>query len=956
MPPAEALKTFELPKGWVIELIAAEPLVVDPVAIAWDERGRMFVAEMRDYPNSPEKLGRIKLLTDEDGDGRMDKSIVFADELPFANGILPYRGGLLVTTAPDIVYLKDSDGDGKADVREVVVTGFTRGNQQLLVNGLRYGLDNWIYGANGRSNGSLRFPDQPESSAIALTNTDFRFRLDGTRQLEPASGFSQFGLSFDEWGNRFISWNTMHIRHVVIERPYLQRNPHFTLTDPTAHIADADHGDAGRVYQISRPQENFHSEPGGYFNATSGIEVDRGGIFPPPYAGSAFVGEPLRNIVHRDELVPDGATFIARRGEQEQDSEFLASTDPWFRPVNMATGPDGALYIADFYREWIEHPDFVPDAYEEGIDFYNGTDRGRIYRVRPLNPLPPGEGQGVGRSPHGLFQVTDLSKTPDSELVMLLGHPSGWHRDTAKRLLLERGNPASVPALEKVALEHPSPHARAYAIRTLEGLARQHPEAELVKWLRPEIVEQASRDAHPRVREHALPLLDQPPRSAWFPQIVRFADDPDARVRFQAALAMGNAGGQQIAEALVKIARRDLEDPWTRAAVLTSLGGSADAFLQQWLAGTGDKEPSAGEVDLLREVAQIAAGQAGSISPELASALDAFRVGESVRGLALLAGLAEGWSRSGQSVREKLSLLGGAELANAWTGIARRTAPDNAQPLHGRVLAVQLLAMAGQADDASRLIELIAPQTPAAIQEAVITALSRSADPQVPGQLLDRWSFATGPLRRQILSAMLTNNARVDAVLSAIENARIAAAEIEAVPRYYLTHWPDATLRQRAEKLFKSDENRQAVIDRFQPALTLAGDASRGEKLFTERTCITCHRVRGQGGGIGPDLSAVATRPPRQLVEDILDPNRQVSPDFISYMAATNDGQVYVGTIATETASQITLRQADGREAAIARGKITTLQSTGRSLMPDGLEAAMTPQDLADLIAFLRGG
>ena len=315
--------------------MAAEPDVISPVAIAWDEGGRLFVAEMTDYPAGPTS-GRIRLLEDRDGDGRYERVSVFAEGLAFPNGVLPWNGGVLVTAAPDILFLKDTDGDGRADERRVVLTGFGEGNQQLRVNGLTWGRDNWVYGANGRSGGAVRRPSDPPEKAVSIARNDFRFRP-ATGEVEAVAGFSQFGLPRDDRGDRFPSWNTIPIRHVVIEERALSRNPYLAESSSVASILDP--SDGGRVFAISPTQATFNRESTAYFNATCGPTIYRGDALGESYRGNAFFCESLTNLVQRRVLEPAGPTFLARRAEPGK--EFLASTDPAFRPVNVATGPDG---------------------------------------------------------------------------------------------------------------------------------------------------------------------------------------------------------------------------------------------------------------------------------------------------------------------------------------------------------------------------------------------------------------------------------------------------------------------------------------------------------------------------------------------------------------------------------------------------------------------------------------
>ena len=316
-----------------VELVASEPAVASPVAAAWDEQGRLYVVEMTDYPVAPDG-GRVKRLEDRDGDGRYEHVTVFADKLHWPTGVLPWNGGVLVTAAPDLLFFKDTDGDGRANVRMAVLTGFAKGNQQLRVNSPTWGLDNAVYLANGRSGGAVRRPADPPGKAVPIPRNDLRIDP-ATGSFAPVAGFSQFGLARDDWGDRFPSWNTVPIRHVVLE-------PCDPAPDPRTVADILDLADGGRVYSLAPVQRRFNAETVAFFNASCGPAIYRGESLGDAYRGHAFVCEPLASVVLHRRLDPLGPTYVARRVEREKTSEFLASTHPWFRPVNLATGPDGA--------------------------------------------------------------------------------------------------------------------------------------------------------------------------------------------------------------------------------------------------------------------------------------------------------------------------------------------------------------------------------------------------------------------------------------------------------------------------------------------------------------------------------------------------------------------------------------------------------------------------------------
>ncbi len=929
-------KSFRLADDQLtMELVAAEPDVVSPVAVAWDENGRLFVAQMSDYPMATTG-GQIKLMEDRDGDGKYEKVTVFADKLPFPNGVLPWKGGVLVTAAPNIWYLKDTDGDGRADERRVVLTGFREGNQQLRVNGLFWGLDNWIYGANGRSDGEVRRPDAPAEKAVSIRLHDFRFRP-ATGEVEAVAGFSQFGIAHDDWGRRFPSWNTVPMRHVVLEERYLSRNAGLSQTASVASILDPT--DAGRIFSISPPPTTFNREPIDYFNASCGLSIYRGEQLGTDYAGNAFVCESLTNLVHRRVLTPAGPTFVAKRAEQNK--EFLASTDPWFHPVNLATGPDGCLYVVDFYRQSVEHPQFVPPAQQNAVDFRKGSEHGRLWRIRK---------RGVP-----VASIPKLGEASTAKLVEYLGNANGWVRDTAQRLIVERQDLAALPLLKHAAQSAESPLARSHSLWTLKGL--QHlDEATLLS---------ALRDSNPNVREQGLKLAEgQITHSAALRSaVLSLASDSNTSVRFRSALILGEFPGSEVTKALAQIAHRDFADEWVRLAILSSLGETSWPFLQallqqhlEWLSSPTDEQAK-----FLSNVTALIGTQYRE--PELAALLELLTLpaaGNEAGKLALLAGLADGLSRNGHPLRTLLknppeALAKSLRAFDSLLAQARSVVTSLEQPVARRVLALQILTDIQPDAVGPILLDLLKPAQPMSLQAAAARSLASLGNKALADQVLDQWSVYTIPTRREVLTALLHGPDQASAVVGAIEQKKLATAELDAVAFESLRRVASADLQKRVKALFPRDQSgdRQEVIRAYQTALAMKGESQRGAEVFA-KNCLTCHQMRGRGQRVGPDLSGVRSRPKAALLVDILDPNKDVAPDYRSYLLLTTRGLTLSGMLAAETATNVTLRRAEGAEDTVLRREIEELRATGKTLMPEGLERTLTPQAFADLLEFLH--
>jgi putative membrane-bound dehydrogenase-like protein len=928
-----------------IELVAADPDVISPVAMAWDENGRLFVAEMSDYPSGP-TAGRITMLEDRDGDGRYERASVFADKLAFPNSVLPWNGGLLVTTAPDILFLKDTDGDGRADERRVLLTGFGKGNQQLRVNGLLWGLDNWIYGANGRSDGEVRQVDNAKSTTptgstedkprtFSMRGHDFRFRP-GTGQFEPIAGRSQFGLGRDDWGNRFLSWNTIPIRHEVLPERYLTRQPHLAATESVADILAP--GDKGQVFPLTPPPLTFNNESTSHFNALAGLTIYRGEALGEKYRGNAFVGESLRNLVHRRVLVQNGPTFVAQRGEQ--DKEFLASSDPWFHPVNFATGPDGALYVVDFYRQFVEHPDFVPEKLRGQVGWRTGAEHGRIWRIRHSKIKP----QPVRAA---------LSAASAAELVSLLHYPNGWWRDTAQRLLVERRDLSAAELLKsKVRNARSSPAvSRLHALYALDGLGA----------LTPELLMRALKDPNAGIREHAIRLSEPFLEDKKLQRVVAgLASDPDRRVRLGLALSLGDREGRTKLEALSALALKDCTNRWHALAILSSVGARPWLFFthltsgnEDWLTGLSDEE--AQFVDRLARL--IGASQNESdLTDCWAWVTKSDRHLPDRERLTFLAGFAEGLAYSKKSLRQFIQQpsTSQADSLGNLIQIAAETAPNNHAPLRFRLAAIRVLGKLEPDSGEKVLPGLLAPEHPVEVQSAVVKALIEWNDPGVASRMFANWSRYSRPTRQRILSAAPQSPAVVKALVEELEHGSVKAVELPASLRQVLQKLQSVELKQRVEGILNvTTTEREEVVRRFEPALKLDGDRKRGAEIFA-RSCLSCHVLQGHGQGVGPDLIGLATRPKEALLVDIIDPSRQVSPDFVSYTVITSKGEALPGLIAGETANSVTMRRAGMADETILRNEIAEVRAEGRSLMPDGLEQGLNPQDMADLLAFLR--
>jgi putative membrane-bound dehydrogenase-like protein len=955
LTPKEEQVSFKLPDGFKIELVASEPDVVDPVAMCFDERGRLYVCEMRGYPNGgigtgKETRGRIRCFVDKDGDGVFETSYTFADGLRFPMGITPYKNGLLVAVAPDIIYLEDTDGDGKADKKTVLYTGFNLANIQQMVNSLQWGLDNWIYGIAGSDGGTITSPQKPDTPAVVLRNRGFRFKPDVPGSLEPTSGGGQYGLTADDYQHWFTATNSQHLRQIVLPDHYLKRNPHLPVSAVTVDIPE--HGAAAKVYRIS-PFEPWRVErttrraggpdaarfpktelvPGGYFTSACSPLIYTGELFPKEFYGNNFVCDPANNIVHRELLKEHGAIYTAVPAYT--DREFLASTDTWFRPVHLSTGPDGAIYVLDFYREVIETPLSLPDDIKKQLDL-ESRGRGRIWRIAPTNFRPR--------------TMPDLSKHTARQLADEMASGNPWIRITAQRLIVEGRKMDAVEQIRKLVATSTQPVPGLLAPRGSQaGCANLLWALEGLHELKVEDVRATVGHPEPGVRENALRLAERFPAQTFLAGL-----DPSPQVRFQCALSAGTFPQTEAAQALAEILAKDSGDPWTVTAALSSASHCGLQLLTKLI------EAPTPNLPIIRRVAALVGAK--SDENEITQVLTRVSLGKAASvEAALLDGLGQGMRNSKTSLPAWLakppngSEMLVAALRDRFEKAAALLKNANVRP-QDRLSAASLLAYAPFDIAGPPLAEALSPTTAGDVQLAAVRSLAAHTDPKVSEHLLSNWKGYGPAARVAVFDVLLARPDRTLALLTAVEKKLVNVAAFSPAQVQQLKVHPNAAVKGKAADVFKQaiDADRAKVVASYAPALELKADTKAGKAVFAKH-CSACHKLDAVGHDVGPNLLAViGGKSGEDLLIAVFDPNREVDPRYLTYQVGTTDGQVLTGIIVAETPTSITVRRAEGAEDVILRANLELFRGTSLSLMPVGLEKELKPQDVADLFAYLR--
>ncbi|MES2796237.1 MAG: PVC-type heme-binding CxxCH protein [Bacteroidota bacterium] len=959
--------SFEIMEGFQIELVAIEPLVKDPVAMEIDEDGNWYVVEMPGYPLDLSKTGKVNKLIDTNGDGEPDKSIVFADNLTLPTGIMKWKKGIIVTDAPDVIYFEDTNGDNIADKKEVIITGFSLSNPQHNMNNPKFGLDNWIYiGHSGAINSfayesvfpdkgsEIRYPNKPNAKQLNQNGNgkNVRFKPDSD-ELESLSGETQFGHTTDPWGHRFYTDNANHLFHEVIDARYSTLNPNLAISDAMEKIPD--HGNAAEVFPITENPNHQLLTDVGIITSSCGITWYDGGAFGKEFNNISFIAEPVHNLVHADIITENGATFTGKRLLEKK--EFLASKDPWFRPVNFYVGPDGALYIIDYYRQIVEHPEWMSDEINQSGALYNGTTKGRIYRVSLKNS-----------SKMNWLGNLDLSSKSSKDLVELLKNNNGWYRKNAQRLLFQRNDQSVATNLENI-ISGEKPESKIPALWLLFDWNK----------LQPKHLIMVLDDQNAGVKENALQLADRLIDKPEFKSNVEFnnaliklANDPEPRVRFQWLCSSAFFNFKELRKLRFEVLNAGIEDHWTSVAAIAASKGE-EQFLFESAVLNYRNEESKGKASLFMNLsAALAKSKNRTFFDQTLATAEWWNA-------PVLNGLSSFWKYSGATFEiteaDKTKLLNtfsktsNSKLRKSISGLISivglpknqieigviKTKFGSSKDISFQEDAIALLALSKSPDIESKLINLITGQTTEGLQMAAVEALPENLATKDYNQINKIYKKLKTPVKKEWIKYLITKEIRIPILLSEIEKGNIPQSDLLWVQMVELMNYEETKIRAHARRILSLNEDRKAVVQNYLAASDRIGNIANGKKIFIEN-CSVCHQIKGlEGTDFGPDLSTLKSRNAHSIITEIINPNNSIADKYGMWNISLKNGKNIAGIITSEDSNTIFLKVLGGATQSINKADIKSRIVSKTSAMPNGLENTIKIQDMADLVAFIKG-
>lgn len=932
LTPKEALGSMRVPENYVVELVAAEPLIEDPVHLAFDAQGRLWVVEMRDYPEgNGGRGGCIKILEDINQDGQFDKATLFMDGLSWPNGVYPWRDGAVVSCAPDVFFARDTNGDGKADETKVLVTGFPAANPQHRVNGFAYSLYHELHFNSGDSADQVTVTSDGSRTKVAGRD----IVLDVDRGLiHLTTGTSQYGRSRDDWENWFGNSNSFPTYHFVIEEDYLRRSKQ-AIENTTQQMFDPPV--TPPVFPASRTVDRFNDlwTANRFTSACSAIIV-RDARYDIDGKSSLLVCEPVHNLIHRSLLTPLGATFAARRAPGEEQTEWFRSTDPWSRPVFVDNGPDGAMYVADMYRQFIEHTEWIPLSWQERIDVRAGEGKGRIYRVRhkdlPSQPFP---------------NITEYST---AQLVELLTSTSGTLRDLAMQQLIWRNDDTAQTLLLQLATSSESSVARLTAWATVRAM----------KGLTPDQLVLGLNDKHPDVRRLVLrwseTLAEQD--SALRANILRLAQqelntEVPSRLALQYILSLGQWEEAEASMVIARMLAAHGNDPWILAAAATMKpvhdAALADIMVKQfqdrelpvtqrkraivwltrWLTDSSNSSNKSNIEKFLQELEIVGSDDPATI--ELAAA----------------------WLKTlRKEPLDQLPLKLQEGAKNATTYVNNEKFSESQ-----RIAWISWLGLLDEygTRDSSTLYTLLISTNSIELRRAALQRLLVMPDRDTAAGLINLWSKMSSDLQLNVTTALMSKASWTENLLAAIASAKIPVTDLDPASIAMLRGHENENIRKQAEKLFgtNSKVDRETLVATLVGQINERGDASRGEVLYRKH-CAQCHQATGELSAIGPNLAALTDRSTQSLLTAVVHPNKAVEAKYKQRILVTTEGETLKGVVIQENASGVTLGMSDGSRRTIPSNEIEASRDSDQSLMPEGFEKTLSTEELSDLIKFLQ--
>ena len=944
----EAQKRFTVPPGFEVRLFAAEPDIANPVAMSWDDRGRLWVLELYEYPmGAPEGAtprDRIKILEDTNNDGRADSVKVFADGLNLATGLLVGHGGVYVGQAPHLYFMRDTDGDDVADEKTIVLTGFGLEDRHELLNGFAWGPDGWMYMTHGVFTHSKAInPDAPDAAPVVLTAGVARYRpADRFFEVFAEGTSNPWGVDFDGVGNAFVSACVIdHLFHLAPGGNYVRQAgqpPYPYAYGLLPSIVDHRH----------------------HMAAYAGVQVYLGNQYPAEYLGTVLQGNIHDNAIHQDRLTARGASFVA-----SFEKDFVRANDGWFMPVSTQVGPDGAVWIMDWYDRY--------PCYQNANADPAGVDReyGRIWRVVHVGAE---RGKAVPSRPETDMALSTLSTTA---LVELLEHPNAWHRRTAQRVLSDRRDPTAQALLTRLFRSDIEEHARLAAFWTL------HSSGQLTE----AVLDAAALDEMSALRHWAARLtgerknVDGPTAE----RLMRLAMDTDPTVQAGVATALRQyVSGQMTVNTPPKVTVEPAQVGALLARLIQSAHATDDRTLSfliwtaleplvvpqsdlvlRWFAGNGPATlPLSGQLGA-KMMRRLSDERNPALLDQVVEFLRHIPDSESGNafGTAVLSGLIEG--------QRGKALLPNTDAEPVLQALALRSHTDVADrarqlgSLWGDVAAMRtLLGQAKnrglsdperlQAIEASR--QSRAPEVPLALLEIVqqpgsepvrigaVRALSEVGNDATAGRVLSGWDTYTPALRRAVSEICVTRKPWQNQLLRAVEGGGVKRGDLPPTVVRSLLQNGDATVAKKAEELFgryqagaSSTEKLRLIQEKRDVVIRGPVDLAAGREV-AKAQCLICHKLHGEGSTVGPDLTGVGRSSLDALLHNVINPNEIIGQGYENVVVETRDDRVLSGRLMERSDTRIRLLQAGDQEEVIDARDIQSVTITENSMMPEGLE------------------